>query len=791
LEQAGLRRVIHSTTSFTSIEHLLTDRRVISITFIYVKNVPFTLINHIKHKANDQPVANMWNSMMYHDNTGYHVAKIFCEHPVLSSVLVTFRAEMRSNYKTQLRIPTSGNTQFSASSFGSQNRKLNDPRSATRVHIHRSGDRNQWANRDAAQSQSWRRNDVPPPPPRYQPQIGNTPTQVATHRRGMLQNDSKVADLPPQFSLASNHHASSAGAMHSARSFTTADDRMLAEFAESREAKRSDTGSSSSDRKTDQQAKNIRAGSNNYSGGYQDGCASRSLQRRTPPPPVNSNWRSTDMSARRGFVQWQKDGRAAQVPVFTEDSPPGLGIHSAYKNAGDQQPWRSATMLFHLPSPVTSSQPSKEGSSPQANELRRQTKQNPPAPSPSPFHGGFGQDHVRPTSKPHRTFPGRSTPRFVDSQQPLINPDNSVKHSHSMPVMVHQVTQRLSAQYLRAQAEASEPGTLGRAVKTSPSIQDWVIETPVRSAFEIEQSSSPSGNALSLVNMSAVVQEDSPEKLTAKTRHLDLEQKLKWHKARVDMLEVEIDMPGSNLKMEAVLKWQKAKVRMLQIDIIAAHKEHEVARGNLAQPTDDHPPQSPRHEHHSSEWPKRANGSSVESELIEPVVDENGKICRSASKNRLDKFTHIGQKLRHRRGTFTFANQEFSGSFDARLNANVEDLLASPTSSGRYPIPLPGHTHAHPPQGRPSTGLAHGRPEATPGHIDSCTEGKYSQEHEYCGNEAHRLNSANLTGADDDVFISSRGRGYLNRQSPSIRDPSQMSYNGGTWLGNKGESGYP
>jgi hypothetical protein len=29
-------------------------------------------------------------------------------------------------------------------------------------------------------------------------------------------------------------------------------------------------------------------------------------------------------------------------------------------------------------------------------------------------------------------------------------------------------------------------------------------------------------------------------------------------------------------------------------------------------------------------------------------------------------------------------------SFDARLNANVEDLLASPTPSGRYPIALPG-----------------------------------------------------------------------------------------------------
>lgn len=742
--------------------------------------MPFTLINHIKHKANGQPVANMWNSMMYHDNTGYHVAKIFCEHPVLGSVLVTFRAEQRSNYKTQLRIQSSGNTIYSASSYSSTNRKTNDPRSATRVVIHRSGDRNQRnsANRDAAQSQSWRRNDAPPQP-RYQPQIGNTPTQVATHRRGMLQHDSKVAALPPQFSLASKNHASTAGAINSARSFTTADDRMLAEFAESRGAKRSDTGSSSSDREADQQFNNARVGPNNYRGNFQDGSASRALQSRTPPPPVNSNWRGTDMSARRGYVQWQKDGRAAQVPVFTEDSSPGLGIHSAYKNAGDQQPWRSATMPFHLPSPAASSQPSKEGSSPHANELRRQNNQNLLTSSPSPFQGEFAQNNTRPTSRPHRTFPGRSTNRFIENQQHLTNPGNSMKHSHSMPVMVHEVTQRLSAQHLRAQAEAFEPGNLGREMKSSPSIHDWVIETPVRTAFEIEQFSSSPGRALSLVNTSAAVLEDSPEKLAANTCHLDLEQKLKWHKARVDMLEVEINMPGSTPQKEAVLKWQKAKVRMLEMDIIAAHKQHEVARGDLAQPTEDHPPQSPTHEYHSADWPKRANGSSIESELIEPEVNEDGKICRSVSKNRPEKFTHIGQKLRHRRGTLAFPAEEFSGSFDARLNANVEDLLASPTSTNRYPVPLRGHTHAHPPQGRPSTGPAHGH---LADHIDSCTEGRYQQERQYYGNEA------NLAGEDGDVFVE-RGRGHLNRQSPSTRDVSQMS-NGGIWLEDKGESSY-
>jgi hypothetical protein len=752
--------------------------------------VPFTLINHIKHKANGQPVANMWNSMMYHDNTGYHVAKIFCEHPVLSSVLVTFRAEQRSNYKTQLRIPTSGNTSYSASSYSSTNRKTNDPRSATRVHIHRSGDRNQWssAKGDAAQSQSWRRNDAPPPP-RYQPQIGNTPTQVATHRRGMLQHDSKVAALPPHFSLASNHHASAAGAINSARSFTTADDRMLAEFAESRGAKRSDTGSSNSDREVDQQANNARVGPNSYRGGFQEGRASRALQRRTPPPPVNSNWRGTDTSARRGYVQWQKDGRAAQVPVLTGDSPPGLGIHSAHKYAGDHQPWRSATMPFHLPSPAASSQPSKGGSSPQADELRRQTEQNLPAQSSSPFHG-FAQNRARPTARLHRTFPGRITNRSIENQQHLINPENPMTHSHSMPAMVHQVTQRLSAQHLRAQAEAFEPGHLEREVKSPPSIQDWVIETPVRAAFGINQSpSSMSGESLSLANTTVAASEYSPDKLTTDTSHLNMEQKLKWHKARVDMLEVEIDMSGSTPKKEAVLKWLKAKVRILEINIISAHNAHEAARGDLAQPTDDHPPQSPNYEHHSDDWPKRANGSSVESELIEPEVDDDGKIVRSVSKNRAEKYTHIGQKLRHRRGNFP--TEEFSGSFDARLHANVEDLLASPTPSGRHPVLLPVHTHAHPPQVRPSTGLAHGHSAAAADHIDSCTEGRYQQDHLYCGHDAHNINtSANLDGGDD-PFVLPRGRRRLNAQSPSTRDASQRSYNSGIWLEDEGGSGYP
>jgi hypothetical protein len=345
--------------------------------------------------------------------------------------------------------------------------------------------------------------------------------------------------------------------------------------------------------------------------------------------------------------------------------------------------------------------------------------------------------------------------------------------------MVHQVTQRLSAQHLRAQAEAFKPGTLEMKAKPSPSIQDWVIETPTRAAFETEQSSSSPDKALPLVNKT----EFSPDKLTTDTRHLDIEQKLKWYKARVAMLEVEIDVSGSTPDNELVLKWNKARVALLEVEINAAHKNHEVARGDLAQPTDDHPPESPKYAHLSADWPNRASSSTIESELIEPVVGDDGKICRSASKNRLGKFTHIGQKLRHRRGTFTFGSGEFSGSFHARLNANVEDLLASPTPSGRYPIPLPGHSHAHPPQGRASSGVAHGHPAAAADNIDSCTEGKYQELDDYFNNETFGINSStSLAEEDGDVFVSSPGRGYQYTQSPS-------SY-GGVSLEDKGGFGY-
>ena len=736
---------------------------------------------------------------MYHDNTGYHVAKIYCEHPVLSSLLITYRTELQNNYKSQLRIPTSGSTVYSGSSYSSRNNKAHDPRSATRVTIHRSGNRDQrsGASRDAAQRQSWRRNDTLPTPPRYQPQIGGTPTQVATHRRGMLQSGTnRVLASPPHFAADNTFHGPTPGVNSSARSFVTADDRMLAEFAESRGAKRSDAGSASSENGADQQTANVRVGPSNYRGVIQDGRSSRVVHHHTPPPPLNTKWRGAEMDTHDNYqgpykFQWQKNGRGAQVPVLTNGSPPGLGIRSADGNASEQLSLRTAPLPIHLPSPATSSQPSNTGSFPQADELRRHTSQNLPAPSTSLVHSGLPQNHARPAPKfSHHTFPGCTTNGFIRTQHNFAKAGNPMKHSQSMPVMVPHVAQRISAQNLRAQAASFEPGNLGGETISSPSIHHWVIETPSRTAFATEQSpsSSSSSNVQSLAITNVAAAEYSPDKSTTITRHLNMEQKLEWHKARVEMLEVEVEMSHSTPDIEACLKWQRAKVRMLEIDIIAAHKEHEEARGDLAQPTDDHPPQSPGTAHSSADWPKRAKGSSVESALITPEVDENGKICRSVSKNRLDKPTHIGQKLRHRRGTIN--TEGFTGSFDARMNANVEGLVASPTYSGAYPIELPTPTHGHPPQQYASTRFSHGNPEIPADQIDSCTEDQRNRECEHYSSESHQFTSpASIAGNDDDVF-SPRGRGYPATQSPPTRDVSQMSYNGGIWLEDKRGYGY-
>jgi len=732
---------------------------------------------------------------MYHDNTGYHVAKIYCEHPVLSSLLITYRAEAQTNYKSRLRISTSGNTSYSASSYSSQNNKAHDPRSATRVAIHRSGNRNQWsgANRDAVQGQSWRRDPPLPTPPRYQPQIWGTPTQVATHRRGMLHSDNRVSASPPHFAMGNHPSGSAPGAVRSARSFITADDRMLAEFAESRGAKRSDSGSLNSDHETDQQAANVRVESNNYRGAFQDGRTSRAVRHITPPPPINTNWRGAEMNARDGHqspysVQWQQGGRGAQVPVLASNPPAGLGIRSAHKDADEKLPLHPASMPIHLPSPATSSRPSNTSTSPQADELPRHTSQNLSTPSAAPFNSGFDQGHSRPTPNfPYRTYPGCATNGFLRAQHNIINPGNSMKHRQSMPVMIPQVTQRISAQNLRAQAMSFEPGNLQGEKNSPPNIQHWVIETPSRTTFETDQSSSPSPSKGQALAITTAVQSYSPEKSSLITRHLNMEQKLKWHKSHVAMLEAEIEMSHVTSNTQSCLKWHRARVGALEVDIIAAHREHEVARGELAQPTDDHPPQSPVTPHNSAHWPKEANGSSVESALIAPEVDENGKICRSVSKNRLDKRTHIGQNIGHRRGTF--GTEGFTGSFDARMNADVEHLVGSPTYGRAYPVELPAPTHGHPPQQHAATRFDNGRPTIPVGQTDSGTEGKFYHGSEHYDSDHGVTSPTSIAGEGDDVF-SPRGRSHQIMQSPPNRDVSQMSYNGGIWLEDKNGYGY-
>lgn len=740
-----------------------------------MKNVPFALINHIKHKSNGQPVANMWNSMMYHDNTGYHVARIYCEHPVLSSVLVKVQTEVQVNYKSQLRIPTSGNTAYSASSYGSHNDKSYDPRSATRVNIHRSGNRAQKS------TSSWWRNGIPPTPYRqvdqfYDAATHATPTPGVPHGRGIHHsNNSNIpgaAQSPPPFALP----GSGSGAVNTARSFTTADDRMLAEFANSRDAKREEAS---------QTPNGFQQVDATIHDPFQVGRTPHHGQHHTPSA-INANWGGTSPAAHTGHhqssshvAQWQGNSRAAQDAVFSDNACNGLGITPGTNGPSSghvQQTMHTNERRPQLLSLNTSPQSSHHSSS-HSSEVRRQRSQgfalrSPPSFNSTQFRRGHG--HPVPQSSV-RTVQGAPINPSVNRNQRLAKPESPIKHSQSMPVMVAQVAHRLSAQHLRAHNTDGKTDGGDTNVPASPSIQDWVELTPTRGTVALARQS-PS---MVLTLRKSIDFMESPEK---PVRSADLADRLKWHKAMAALAEVEIKMAEaqghSPSEKRDMLKWHTAKVACYEVEIAAAHREHEEARGDLAKDTANHPPASPGTPQSSADWPKVASGSSIESDLIAPEIDENGKILRSASKNREGKATHIGQKLRHRRGDI--GGGGFTSSFDARLSANVHDLISSPTRASAYVTSRATRTHGHPQQ-RNAVHPAHGQ-------HDSCTEDQHCNEDEryhydYIHNEdTFDFASQIAAPEDDDEVFSPRGRGY--HHSRPARDVSQISYNGGIELGN-------
>ena len=738
-----------------------------------MKNVPFSLINHIKHKSNNQPVANMWNSMMYHDNTGYHVARIYCEHPVLSSVLVKFHTETQVGYKSQLRIPASGNTTYSVSSFSSQNDKSHDPRSAIKPHIHRSGNRSSKSN-----TSWWRPNGIPPTPsrqpgPYFNPGTHATPTPVAPHAYATNQQNMAGVAQPPQLMLPN----SGPSGFNDARSFTTADERMIAEFAHSRDAKRSEANQM------------VPNGFHHVEAATQDpfrvGHTPHNGQTRNSTA-IHSDRHGTSYDARVGHhpqgnynAQWQGHGRGA---VHSNDFATGFGkapgATGPYNHQG-QQPFSTANaMPPQLPSPVTSSHASHHGLT-QPHEIRRQQSQgfalrSPPSYNTMRSRGGHGHPAPQPSD---RVVQNASNNAVHSRQHQIPRSGSPIKQSQSMPQMVAQLAHRLSAQHLHAH-NADANAYSEATVSASHGIQDWVQKTPTRDTFSLAKQSSSreltgktSTDLTTVETSTSLTTVESPIEPEKPPRGADIKGQLKWQEKTVEGLDAKIEIAKANgrpvpKRLILLLQHHKAQVGLLEVEIAAAERENQIASDGLAEPTVNDPPTSPSTPQDSDGYPKAANGSSIESDMIEPVYDDEGKILRSISKKREGKATHIGQKSGHRRGNVG----GFTSSFDERMRATAEDILRSPTRISAYPNHRPARTHGHPPQ-RTAAPYAYGQ-------HDSCAEDQQCNEdgHYHYG-YSHNDNAFDFASqmGNDEVF-SPRGRGY---HAHPTRDTSDMSYNGG------------
>lgn len=713
----------------------------------------------------------MWNSMLYHDNTGYHVARIYCEHPVLSSVLVKIHTETQVGYKSQLRIATSGNTVHSASSFSSQNPKPNDPHSATKPYIHRSGNRVPKSN-----ASWWRSNDIPPTPSRQPGPFSNagtyaTPTPVIPHQYGMnQQNMTEGAQSPPPFTLPN----SGSSGFNDARSFTTADDRMIAEFANSRDAKRS------------QANQTIPSGFQHIEATTQDPFrgdrTSHNGQTRNPSAVDadrhgQGNGVHVDRSQAAYNAQWQGHGRVATAPVYPDDSAAGLGsalgATGPYNHPSHQSVYTTNAMSPQLPTPVASSHTSQLAST-QANKIRRQQSQGfalQSTPSYNTIQSRRGHGHPAPQPS-NRVVQIPSNNPLHSRQQQLLRAGSPIKQSQSMPTMIDHITEGLYDQHLGAHttdANADNQAT----VAGSHEIYAWIKGTPARDTLALTKQSSGTDLA---VKTSIDLDED--ETLEEPPRSADIFGKLDWYEGRIEKLDARIKMAKASgrptEKKILILQEYKASAKCLKVETDAVHKECEDASGDLAKSTVNFPPTSPSTPHNSGNWPKGAVNSEVESDFIAPVEGDGGKILRSVSKTREGKPTYVGQKLRHRRGNV----EGFSPSFHERMNARVEDILRSPTRVSAYADHRPARTHGHPQQ----------RTAMHPAYeqYDSCAEDQQCNEdgqfyHGYSHND-HAFDFASQAGVTEDEaeLFSPRGRGYQHMH-PGY-DASHMTYNGGTGL---------
>lgn len=740
--------------------------------------------------------------MLYHDNTGYHVTKIYIEHPVLSSCLINFRSGMEVSYKSQLRITSSGNTSYSASSFGSNNSKRNDPRSATRPSIHRN--RRQWSGTDrrAIQTQPWRQNgrnnlDF------TAPASDNSPTPVAPHRQGILRSTpSQPVASPPRFQLTDSTHeraSSSARSATSGTSFTTADERLLASFPGFQEAKKAE------DARRLQQKRQT-----NFDPGYgsqNDFPATRGLLHmrdlRRPGLSIDTNWRNPSgnisQQSNMHVGQWQHSGHVQQAAAFTNQPSMGSGATFNNGHAQGMPPPQMPANPTHLPSPANSSENVETAVFSQRQSAPKQPMQGFATPSAqmSQTKGLSGSNLVRSVPQSARAVNRDQTPKaFQSVLKGDVKPRSPIKHSQSMPAMIPLeedgiTPQKGSAQRLRAQAVEFDPSRIAGYTSDrfgfSPTVEDWVARTPTRATASSEPLAGK--NKAMVPKLDAKFDEDRINILSRQEQH-------KYHDAQVQVLDVQMSILRAELELdtqdddedrrgllagiETQHKYHFAKKSILEVQLKTTEREHEEARGDLAQETVDDAPISPSDPVNSSEFSRPSDG--FEEKIICPDYDENGRFIRSASKQGDDKPTHMSQVRRHRRGGIVDPNRGgFTGSFDARLRANVEEVLASPPLEHAQPVGSQQYPYSNMQQ-QPNMRFPGSEFIFAPTpQYGSSSDDKYSGNNSsFDNNSSNDVDSQiGVADNDDDVF-SPRGRFYIRPQQ--TRAVSQMSYHGGIGL---------
>jgi hypothetical protein len=330
-----------------------------------------------------------------------------------------------------------------------------------------------------------------------------------------------------------------------------------------------------------------------------------------------------------------------------------------------------------------------------------------------------------------------------------------------MPI-IQQLSDQFAAQRIHA------PNTDAKA-DSEDKVSEWIDKTPKRDTFALAKQSSSR-----LLRFKTSTELD--EILEKPVRSAGLAEKAKWHQSMAGRLEAEIKLikASGNFpseEQEAQLQYHQNSVSRYEIELDTTHRVHQNARGNLADPTVNHPPTSPGTPYNSEDWPTKAYDSTVESDMIEPVTDEQEKLLRSVSKNREGKATYISEKVPRHRGNV----EKFSSAFNERSTSTTEERVIAYGSNSRA-----SQTHGHPPQ-RAVVGPTYGQHDSC-AEDQQCNAGdRYHYEYSHNDNISDFASQAGASEDDGEVF-SPRGRGYQHQHAHPGRYASQMSYNGGMGL---------